>query len=114
MTLEAKRALTEVFGDPANVSPGGTGAVLTSPAKLDFDIAVEMLAALPLDVILKDLGVVVAREYANELERRGLKPSNFAPVQGLSAKVSARIAKNIAKSEVFAQSFVDHLGMRGG
>lgn len=88
--------------------------MLTSPAKLDFDMAAQMLAALPLDTVLRDLGAVVAREYADELERRGLKPSNYAPVEGLSAKVATRIAKNIAKSEVFAQSFVDHLGMRGG
>lgn len=114
MDPDTRRRLLEVFGAPTNVAPGGTGAVLTRPSKLDMELASKVISVIPIDRILRDLGVVAARELADEFERRGLKPSDYRNLEGVSQKIATMIAKSVTKSEVFDRALREHLGMRGG
>lgn len=113
MNPETRRQLMEVFGDPTNVAPAGTGAVLTRPSKLDQEFAIQIVQALELDTVFRDLGAVVARELADEMESQGMKPSDYRFAEGLGQSLAKKIAKNIAKSEVFETALRLHLGMRG-
>lgn len=106
--------LLEVFGDPTNVAPSGTGATLTRPSSLDMALADKVTSLIPMDRIFRDLGIVAARELADEFERRGLKPSDYKYVEGITKRVAEMIAKNVKTSEVFDRSLREHLGMRGG
>lgn len=108
-----RTALLEVFGDPTNVAPVGTGAVLTRASTLDKELAEKSVEGLDLSRVFRDLGAVAARELADELERRGLKPADFSSLDGLPKRVSKRLLDNLAASEVFTKSFREHLAMRG-
>lgn len=88
--------------------------VMTRASKLDMEFAEKVISVIPLDAVFRDLGVVVARELADEFERRGLKPSDYKHLEGLTQKVASKIAKNVTKSEVFNRALREHLGMRGG
>jgi hypothetical protein len=114
MDPETRRRLAEVFGDPTNVAPAGTGAILTRASKLDMEFATRVIQGMEMDRVFRDLGVVVAREMADEMERRGLKPSDYKHLEGLAQMAARRVIKNVAKSEVFEASLREHLGLRGG
>ena len=78
MPKDLKTQLENVFGGGGQVAPGGTSAVLTRPSGIDMELATQVLRQVQLDVVQRDLGAIMAREVANELERHGLKPSDFA------------------------------------
>jgi hypothetical protein len=111
--LHTRSLLLEVFGDPTNVVPAGTGAILTRPSKLDNEFASKVVDGLELDAVFRDLGAITAREIADDMEQRGLKPADFAALEGLPEKVSKRIAENLGRSEVFKRALCDHLKLRG-
>lgn len=113
MAKDLKAQLKEVFGGGGQVAPGGTGAVLTRPSGIDMELAAQVLRKVSLDSISRDLGAIAAREVANELDRHGLKPSDFADLPDFPLVVAKRIVARLTKSEEFAKSFRQYLGMRG-
>lgn len=113
MSKDIKSQLEDVFGGGGQVAPGGTGAVLTRPSGIDLEIATQVLRQVALDSIDRDLGAVAAREVANELERHGLKPADFAHLPDFPPIVAQRIVSRLVKSEEFARAFRKYLGMRG-
>lgn len=106
------KELEEIFA-PVGAGPAGTGTVLTSPSSIDGDIAKMVADEMDLDGIYQDFGSVVARRLADELEKRALKPSDYARIPELLDLVTLRVAKNLKLSEVFARAFLSQLGARG-
>ena len=113
MAKNLKSQLAEVFGGGGQVAPGGTGAVLTQPSGIDMELASQVLRQVSLDAVNRDLGVIAAREVADELERQGLRAADFANLPDFPAVVARRIVARLSRSESFAEAFRQHLGMRG-
>lgn len=66
-----------------------------------------------LDGVLRDIGTIMARALADDLQQRALKPSDYANIEDLSVVLAARLAKALPKSEAFARAFAEQLLMRG-
>ncbi len=105
--------LTEIFGDPTNVAPTGTGAVLTTPSGLSLDLVAQVAREMPMDEVLYQVGKLLARQLADELERQGLKASDYAAVPELPHIVAKRITARIHSSAQFARGVVEGLMQRG-
>lgn len=105
--------LAEIFGGNMNVAPGGTGAVLTRPSRLSMDMAQEILKAMPLDGVYREMGAVVASALADELEAKSLRPADYAELEGLSRVVAKRLVGYLLRSEEFSRGFVMRLKARG-
>lgn len=113
MINELKRRLEEIFGGNMNVAPGGTGAVLTRPSKLSLEVTQQVVRAMPLDGVYRDIGAVAARFVADELERNSLRAADYANLPDLPEVVAKRIVGHLLRSEEFARSFSEHLSARG-
>lgn len=113
MATNLKDQLMEVFGGGGQVAPGGTAAILVRPSTIDMELAAQVVKRTSMDRVCRDLGAVAAREVADELQRQGLKPADFATLEDLPQVVAKRIAVRLLRSEEFSRSFLQHLGMRG-
>ena len=108
-----KAELSEVFGDPTNVAPGGTGAVLTTPSQLSQDLVSKIVSEMPMSILMEQIGKLAAMQIADELERQGLKPADYARVPDLPKKMAKRISGRIQGSELFLRGLVEGLTQRG-
>lgn len=108
----AEAVLQEIFA-PVGAGPAGTATTLISPSSIDGDIVRSAAGQLSLDRILTDIGTIVARTLADELEGKALKPSDYGRIEELPSVLANRIAKSLPQSEAFTRSFVEHLLMRG-
>ena len=106
------RALEEVFA-PIGAGPNGTATVSTTASSLDADLVTMVAEEMDLTDILRDVGIVTARKLADELERRALKPSDFADMPELVQLLAKRLKKALADSEEFSQALYKQLKMRG-
>ena len=112
--LEVLRSqLAEVFGDPTNAAPAGTGAVLTSPSQLSFALVSQVVREMPMDSLFFQIGKLAARQLADQLERQGLKASDYAGVPELAQITAKRITSRLHASEQFAVGLVEGLMQRG-
>ena len=109
---QLREDLLEIFA-PYQGNPGGTGAVLTTPSKIDMEVAQAAVKEIALDEVFRDLGGVVAREAARAMERYNLKPSDYANLDDLAQILAVAVSKNVVKSEAFKTAFRQHLSMRG-
>lgn len=108
-----KQHLIEIFGGNMNVAPGGTAAVLVRPSKLSMELAQQAVKDMPLDGLYRDVGSVAASVLADELEKRLLRPADYAVLPDLSKVVAKRIVGYLLRSEEFARSFTEQLAARG-
>jgi len=111
--MNVRNMLENVFGGGGTVAPSGTGAILTRPSKLSVDVVNEVVKAMPLDGLYKDLGVVAANVLADSLESRSLRPADYAALSDLSDVVAKRVVKHLVESEVFSRAFSDQMAARG-
>jgi hypothetical protein len=105
--------LEDVFGGGGQISPGGTGAVLVRPSQLSLDIAEQVVEEMPLKEVCWDIGAVVARIVADNLEAQRLRAADYADTPDLSKVMARRIVDKLMKSEAYSQSFSEHLAKRG-
>jgi hypothetical protein len=113
MDKRLRQQLEDVFGTGAQPAPGGTGAVLIRPSKLSMDLADQVVREMPLDDLYRGLGAVAARLVADELEKRGLRPADFANLPDLPAVVAKRVGGYLLRSSEFSEAFIQNLTARG-
>jgi len=113
MDKELRRQLEEIFGGNMNVAPGGTGAILNRPSQLSLEVAQQAVKAMPLDQMYRDIGSIAARVLADELEKRSLRPADYANLPDLPKVAAKRVVGYLLRSEEFARSFTEHLMSRG-
>lgn len=113
MEKPVQELLGEVFGDPTNVTPTGTGAVLTTPSKLSFDLVSEVVRKMPADRLRYEIGRLAAKFLADELERQGLKPADYVRVPDLQKVLARRISSRLHDSEQFYDGLFEGLMVRG-
>lgn len=102
-------SLDEIFHQGV-VAP--SSRVLTTPSS-DLQERVALLAkSFPLDEVMEDLGGVLARQFATEIESYGLRPSDFSHLD-LASVIASRVAAKIGKSKRFATGFQVQIQRRG-
>ena len=104
--------LSDVFGV---VEVKTTAAkVMTSPSSISKELVTKILSEFPLDNVLRDLGVIVARELANFIEAHALRPADYADLPDLGDVLSERVMQELGKSpEAFTTGLVAQLKLRG-
>lgn len=113
MDRDLKDQLTEIFGGNMNVAPGGTGAVLTTPSTLSMELAQQVLKAMPLDALYREMGSAAAQHLADELEAKGLRAADYAQLEDLPKVVAKRLVGYLLRSTEFARGFTETLKARG-
>lgn len=98
---------------PLGAGPGGSSMAMTSPSSLDLDLVTMVAEEMDLSGVMRDLGTVVGRALADELEQRALKPSDYYQMPELSEKLANRIKNSVANSEEFAIAVAKILKLRG-
>lgn len=107
--VDVLKDLENVFGEAV-----ASGRVMTTPSGLTIDLVKDILDKFDLAQIMKDLGLVVAREIADKIESVALRPADYADLPDLSAIVSQRLMHELAKdNETFANSLISNLRNRG-
>lgn len=104
--------LEEIFGlDEVKTT---TSRVLTAPSGITNGLVTDMLGEFELKPIMRDLGFIVAREIADQIEAMALRPADYAQLPDLAITVAQRLMHALAlDDETFATSLVDNLKMRG-
>lgn len=100
--------LQEIFGSQGFFS--NTGSVMIAPSSITHQQASECVEKVNLSPLLRDLGLIMARELENELRTCGLRPADYAGLPNLPDILASRIAKALTKvPPEFANAFTDHL-----
>ena len=106
--------LKAVFGDPKTEGYTTTAKVMILPAGVTKDLAAQAIEQIDLGPILRDFGVILAREIANELERMALRPADYADLPDMPQMVAARVAGELAAAPPeFIGPLIDNIKLRG-
>ena len=73
MDEKTRSILKDVFGEAT------TQQVLTTPTEMDGKRAEVLIEAMPIDLLLRDLGIVAARQVAEVISMAGLRPTPWRP-----------------------------------
>lgn len=112
MQKKAIKDLEAVFG--LNEIKTTTGFVMVQPSSISHELVLKVVKEFPLDTIMKDLGVVVARELANYIEAMAMRPADYAEVEDLGTVVGDRIMQALGKdSQIFTDALRAQLRVRG-
>ena|ERR1700677_4474568 len=108
--MSVKEDLDAVFSESMTT----TAQVINLPSGISKQQAQDIIKALPLKIVMRDLGAVLAREIGNELMAHALRPADFSSLPDLAKMVAARVAEALAKNpEEFSESLLDLLRMKG-
>lgn len=111
--LPTKRVLDElrgVFGEDF-----GTAQVLATPSDNERALAAKLVEeGLDLDLLIRDLAILSAREVANVLESHAMRAADYVSVPEMWESVLARVGRVLKKNpEAFISAFQEHLQARG-
>lgn len=109
-TITAVKALRSVFGEDV-----GTARVLTTPSENERTLSVQLVdEGVDLDLIIRDLAIISAREVANVLESHAMRAADYVSVPEIWKLVMARVSDSLENSpETFISAFQEHLQARG-
>lgn len=99
--------LVELFANAPTAIPRG-------PSKENSRVAEEAIEDIDLATILRDLGAILAREYATRLDALGLRPADYVCIPKLAERVVGRLASHLHPvPDTLASSFEEHLRSKG-
>lgn len=114
MTANAVEDLQTVFGEPQAEGYTTTSKVLVLPAGVTKDLATQAIEQLDVGPILRDIGIIVAREIADELQAMALRPADYVDLPDMPQMVAARIGSELAAAPPeFIQALIGQLKLRG-
>jgi hypothetical protein len=103
-----------VFGDPQVEGYTTTGKVMILPSGVTKDLASQAIEQIDLSIVMRDIGMILAREIANELERMALRPADYVDLPDMPQMVAARVAGELAAAPPeFLVALLDHIRLRG-
>jgi hypothetical protein len=104
--------LKKFFGEAQTT----TAHVLTLPSNISRDQAYELVKDVPLEPVLRDLAVCMARAISSELLAMALRPADYADLPDLPLMVIERLIEALAAKpeDAFIKPLIDHLKMSGG
>ncbi len=109
---DSRDVLKDIFPVEENIF--ATGAVLTAPTLSMKSVAEETIRSIDFSVVLRDVGIIVAREICTELEGMGLKPSDYVSLEKMPEEVAKRLAKELAKApSQFVETLLEQMRLRG-
>lgn len=111
---KVREELARAFGLTLKEGPVSTGVVLTTPSTVQKELAVHIAKECALRNVQRDLGAVVAREIANEMQASNLRPADYADFVEISTIAQERLVAQLLKDPTeFVRSVAEHLRMRG-
>jgi hypothetical protein len=114
MTESAVDDLKSVFEVPKTEGYTTTGKVMILPSGVTKDVAAQAIEQIDLEPILRDIGIIVAREIADELQRMGLRPADYVDLPDMGHMVAARVGSEVSLCPPpFLAALMSHLRMRG-
>jgi len=112
MSRSVLQDLGEVFG----IAEVKTTAarVMTSPSSVTKELVNKIAKEFPLEGVMRDFGLVVARELANFIEAHALRPADYADLPDLGEALSERLMQELGKNpDTFTQALAAQLRLRG-
>lgn len=111
---KVREELAAILGTPTNEGYTTTSKVLTLPSGVTKELATQAIEQLDLTQVLKDIGAIVAREIANELEAMNLRPADYVALPDMPQMVASMVAGELASApEEFVQALIEQLKLRG-
>jgi hypothetical protein len=105
--------LREMLGLPP-LTEAPTGLAMTMPSPVSIEIATNVADNFDIETVVRDLGAIVAREFANELQRMALRPADYATIPDLTNILAIRVASYLMQlPDVFDLAFLQALRNRG-
>ena len=107
---KALEDLHRIFGEDF-----GTAQVLATPSSSEQAFAVEAAESeLDIDLLIRDLAIIAARETANVLESHAMRAADYADLPDVWQSVLDRIKTSLDENPgTFVASFQEHLRARG-
>jgi hypothetical protein len=106
--------LRVVFGEPQEEGYTTTAKIMILPAGVTKDLAAQAIEQIDLSPIMRDIGVIVAREISNELQAMALRPADYTDLPDMPQMVASRIAGELAAAPLeFVQALIEHIRIRG-
>ena len=112
--IKAAKELRKLLGVDEQFISAGT--VFVAPSTVTRAVAANVVKSLPLDPVLSDLGVVMARVLGDALLAKGLRPADYAELPELADGLAAALVTRLQESpppEKFSASLVSQLRMKG-
>ena len=108
MDEKTRSILKDVFGEAT------TQQVLTTPTEMDGKRAEVLIEAMPIDLLLRDLGIVAARQVAEVISMAGLRPADFAGIPDIPQALVAKLVEALVMGDDrFFGAFAAQLAARG-
>lgn len=106
--------LQSVFGAPKEEGYTTTAKVMILPSGVTKDVASQAIEQIDLTTIMRDIGVILAREISDELQRMALRPADYADLPDMPQMVAARVAGELAAAPPeFVTALIDYIKLRG-
>jgi len=106
--------LVAVFGTPKEEGLTTTSRVLNLPSGVTKELASQAIEQMDLEPILRDIGIITAREIANALEAMALRPADYVDLPDMPQMVAALVAGELASApDEFTKALTDQLKLRG-
>jgi hypothetical protein len=101
---------------PASKQEGltDTAAVMNLPSGVTRELAAQAIDQIDLNRIFRDLGALVAREIADELDAMALRPADYVDLPDLPKLMAGKVSKALASvPETFVVALIEQLKLRG-
>lgn len=100
--------------DDKHENLNSTAKVLTLPSGVTREVASQAIEALNLAPVLRDVGLMLAREISDELERMALRPADYADLPDMPQLVAARLGAELSKAPTeFVEALLEQMRLRG-
>lgn len=91
-----------------------TGVAQNSPTELTREIASQLIQKIDLSVVLRDIGIIVAREISSELEKVSLRAADYADLPDMPQMVAARLGSELSVApNDFVNALLEQIKLRG-
>lgn len=108
MDERTREVLEHVFGEAT------TQKALLTPTKRDAERAIELIAEMPIGLILQEMGVIAAQRVADVITTTGLRPADFAGIPDIPQALIAKLVEALVTGdETFLRAFATQLAARG-
>lgn len=112
--MTAISELRKAMGLKPKLQEVSTGMAMTNPTSISLEIAAAAIQEVDINPMIRDLGAIVGRELADELERLGMRPADYAGLPNNAEVMALKIASALVQMpDAFANALAETLRGRG-
>lgn len=112
--MSARKELEAIFGAMTETYSSDTARALSMPGGVTKEIAAQAVENLDLAPILRDIGLIVARQIATDLEAMALRPADYVDLPDMPQMVAARLGAELSTAPTdFVAALLEQLKSRG-